>query len=477
LTVILASLDAAARVLAYGVGAGIFLNALDELYVDANYFLRPSRRRRGDVVSVTGLRAVPMKRVAILVPAWHEADVIEEMLSSNVLKLDYDPRRFDIFCGTYQNDPETQTRVEAAAAYAPNVHKVVVPHDGPTSKADCLNSVYRAIARHELERGRRYDILLLHDAEDVIHPLSLRLYSALIPPNDFVQTPVFSLPLPTRRVVSGTYIDEFAEHHLKDMFVREAIGGIVPSAGVGTAFARDALEEIANRNDGSPFNTESLTEDYEIGLRFRLAGKRMHFACYALPGATRGKEVIATREFFPGRLRASVRQRSRWILGIALQTWAQLGWRGPPAVVYCLWRDRKALLTNTLQLLAYALVAYVTVRAWLAHGDAAWEPYRLAANDSLLWWLLATNLGIAVWRAAMKAQFVGRLYGPWQALLSVPRLVVGNVIGIVAMLRAVAQFARHRITGQPLRWLKTAHTFPTGPAGQPITLPRRSSHV
>lgn len=474
---ILAFLDAAARVLAYGVGAAIFLNGLDELWVDANYFLRPSRRRRGDTVSVAGLRAVPMKRIAILVPAWHEADVIEEMLASNVLGVDYDPKRFDIFCGTYPNDLATQARVDAAAVYAPNVHKVVVPHDGPTSKADCLNSVYRAVVQHEHERGRRFDILLLHDAEDVIHPLSLRLYSALIPPNDFVQTPVFSLPLPTRRLVSGTYIDEFAEHHLKDMFVREAIGGIVPSAGVGTAFARDALEEIASSAALSPFNAESLTEDYEIGLRFRLAGKRMHFAYYALPGAAAHRgNVIATREFFPSKLRASIRQRSRWILGIALQTWAQLGWRGPPAVLYCLWRDRKALFTNTLQLLAYALVAYVAVRWCLAPG-AALERYRLAAHDTILGWLLATNLGIALWRAAMKARFVERLYGPWQALLSVPRLVVGNVIAIVAMLRAVAQFARHRITGQPLRWLKTAHTFPRSPAAEPLMAPQRRSHV
>ncbi len=107
----------------------------------------------------------------------------------------------------------------------------------------------------------------------------MRLYSLLIPEHDFVQTPVFSLPVPRSKLVGATYIDEFAEAHLKDMLVREAIGGLVPSAGVGSAFCRNAFEEIAAQHGQKPFNPESLTEDYEIGLKFRLAGKKVHFAC------------------------------------------------------------------------------------------------------------------------------------------------------------------------------------------------------
>ena len=141
----------------------------------------------------------------------------------------------------------------------------------------------------------------MHDAEDVIHPLALRLYSRLIPEHDFVQTPVFSLPLPKGKFVAGTYIDEFAEHHLKDMLVREAIGGMVPSAGVGSGFARDAFEEIAGAHGQKPFNPESLTEDYEIGLKFRLAGKKVHFALHTVE---RQVEV-------PGLVRAAGARRSR----------------------------------------------------------------------------------------------------------------------------------------------------------------------
>jgi hypothetical protein len=74
--------------------------------------------------------------------------------------------------------------------------------------------------------------------------------------------------------------------------------------------------------------------------------------------------------------------------------------------------------------------------------------------------LFAVNLGAMAWRAAMKAKLVGRLYGWGHALASGPRLVLGNLISLVATGRAVSSYVKHRITGAPLRWLKTAHVFP-----------------
>ncbi|WP_437561372.1 glycosyl transferase family protein [Sorangium sp. So ce542] len=462
---ILEALDLGIRAVAYTAGVAILANQLDELFVDVNYLARGMHRRAQRAVPLEALRSVEQKRVAILVPAWHEAEVIEEMLDHNLSTLDYDRDSYHIFCGTYSNDPETQARVDAVARRAPNIHKVVVPHDGPTSKADCLNWVYQGVILEEQRGGRRFDILLMHDAEDLIHPLSLRLYSLLIPGYDFVQTPVFSLRIPLRALVSGTYIDEFAEHHLKEMLVRQAIGGLVPSAGVGSAFARDAFEDIAVSHAQRAFNTESVTEDYELGLKFRLAGKKVCFACRTVggddPAAAGGEEYIATREFFPDGFSASIRQRSRWILGITLQTWEQLGWRGPLPVLYCLFRDRKALVTNLLLVLAYALAAYAAVRSSVALATAAsWSFAQICPEGSALQWILWFNLAMLVWRAWMKGWLVFRLYGAGHALLSFPRMAVGNVISVAAMGRAVVQYVNHRITGKPLRWLKTAHVFP-----------------
>ena len=457
--------DGIARVIALVTGVGISVNVLDDLFVDAHYFAGRLGRRKSRVIAEQVLRGVEPKRVAMVIPAWKEAEVIEQMLEHNLAGIDYPRDRYDVFCGTYQNDADTQARVDAVARRFPSVHKVVVPHDGPTSKADCLNWVYQGIILAEQRSGRRFDILLMHDAEDVVHPLSLRLYSLLIPANDFVQTPVFSLPLPKARFVSGTYIDEFAEHHLKDMLVREAIGGLVPSAGVGSAFARDAFEQIAVAHGQEPFNVESLTEDYEIGLKFRLAGRKAHFACHTVErreGTKVREEFIATREYFPAGFNASIRQRSRWILGISLQTWSQVGWQGGLPVLYCLWRDRKTVLTNALLLTAYLLLLYVGVRTLIAHATGGtWTIARIVPARSALALILAFNLVAAGWRAGVKAQLVGRLYGPAHALLTVPRLLLGTLIGVVATMRAVEQYVAHRFAGRPLRWLKTTHAFPT----------------
>ncbi|HEX3765819.1 MAG TPA: glycosyl transferase family protein [Kofleriaceae bacterium] len=465
-----AILDLTTNLLGLPISAGILANGLDELAMDVQYFARGLHRRERRAITIAELAAAPTRRIAIMVPAWQEADVIERMLEHNRRSLDYDPAWFEMYCGTYQNDLATQDRVAAVAQHDAGVHKIVIPHDGPTSKADCLNWVYHGIAVDEHRSGRRFDILVMHDAEDVIHPLALRLYSLLIPDYEFVQTPVLSLPLGTRQLVAATYIDEFVEHHLKDMLVREAMGGLVPSAGVGSAFARDAFDDIASVHGQQPFNIESLTEDYEIGLRFRLAGKRVHFACRSLQrvrmvprrwlGGERrvvDEEIIATREYFPSGFRASVRQRARWITGIALQAWRQIGWQGPAAVRYCLWRDRKAVATNSLLVGAYLLFAVTAARLALTSAEMA----SIVVPRTAVWWLMAVNLVLLVWRAGMKMRMVGRQYGLGHALASAPRLIVANLIGLAATIRAIRQYLVHAATGNPLRWYKTAHEYPT----------------
>lgn len=461
------ALDTLMRALALPVAGGILLNQLDELFIDANYWLRGIHRRDARTVSLNELRSVEQKRIAIMVPSWREAEVIEQMLLHNLKSIDYDPDRYVIFCGAYQNDGETQACIDAVARRFRSVRKIVVPHDGPTSKADCLNWIYQGVLLEERRRGVRFDILLMHDAEDVIHPLSFRLYSLLIPENDFVQTPVFSLGVSPAKLVAGTYIDEFAEHHLKDMLVREAIGGLVPSAGVGSAFARQAFEELAEERGQFPFDTKSLTEDYEIGLQLRLAGRKTVFACRSIVTENGKEEYIATREFFPDTFNASVRQRSRWVCGITLQTWAQIGWKGSLPVLYCLWRDRKAPFTNALLAAAYMLLLYVVGRTLVATMTGSnWSAASFFAEGALLTLLVGFNLGTMTWRAFMKFWLVQRLYGWAHGAMSLPRLVTSNVIAILATARAISQYIGHLWTGQPLRWLKTTHAFPTALALQ-----------
>ena len=83
--------------------------------------------------------------IAIMVPAWHEYDVIAAMIEDMVRVLDY--RNYIVFVGTYQNDPQTIAEVERMRRRYKQLRRVEVPHDGPTCKADCLNWVIQAIFR------------------------------------------------------------------------------------------------------------------------------------------------------------------------------------------------------------------------------------------------------------------------------------------------------------------------------------------
>ncbi len=468
--------DLVVRTVAYPVCWSILINGIDDIFIDVNYYVRGLFKREERQITVEDLKSAPQQRIALMVPAWQEEAVIRQMLELNLKHLDYSLDRYDIFVGCYSNDLATQREVDSVARRVENIHKVVVPHPGPTCKADALNWVYQAVLLLEEQRGEEYDILLMHDAEDIIHPLAMRLYNYLIPDHDFVQTPVFPLEQPWHALVACTYKDEFTEHHLKDMLVRESIGGLVPSAGVGSGFARQAFEDIALAHSQEAFNTSSLTEDYEIGMKFRLAEKKAYFACRAISRTrTRTKgifrkrqvketvdEYIATREFFPDSFKFAVKQRSRWVLGIAFQGWEQIGWQGPIPVLYCLWRDRKAIITNYMAVFAYMVALYAVAR--LVIGFAIGRPWtfdNLFPPGSVLWWVVMFNTLILAWRAVMKFIAVDKIYGPVHGLISIPRFFVSNTINFLATSKAIRQYVNHRITGEPLRWLKTDHVFPS----------------
>ena len=56
-----------------------------------------------------------------------------------------------------------------------------------------------------------------------------------------------------------------------------------------------------------------------------------------VPISGHAQNIVATREFFPQTMRSAIRQRTRWITGIALQSWERHGWRGNWAQVYWFW--------------------------------------------------------------------------------------------------------------------------------------------
>ena len=461
------------------VGVIILLSSLDDLFIDGWYWLREVRRRltvkrRYAPLTAEQLRAKEEQPLAIMVPAWLEYDVIASMLETMVSTLEY--KNYMIFAGTYQNDERTIKEVERMRRRYRQLIRVEVPHDGPTCKADCLNWIVQAIFAQDARQPVPFAGVILHDSEDVLHPLELKYYNYLLPRIDFIQLPVTSLERHWYELVAGTYMDEFAEWHTKDLVVRESLSKMVPSAGVGTCFSRHALVELAAETNNQPFNTDTLTEDYDIGARLAQRGMRQIFGKFPVEYVTRrqswfglGKEHVAplrmplgVREYFPNTFRTAYRQKARWTLGIGLQGWQQVGWTGSLATKYLLFRDRKGLVTSFIAILAYVLLANFFV-FYLADLFGWWTVYYPSYFRPGGWLvtLMWANAVALLLRVVQRAYFVGRMYGWEHALLSIPRMIVGNFINAMAAARAWRLFIGHLITGKRLAWDKTMHDFPS----------------
>ena len=458
----------------------ILISSIDDVFIDAWYWVREIYRsltvkRRYAPLLPEQLQDKPEQHIAIMVPAWLEYDVIALMLENMVRTLDY--RNYTIFVGTYCNDAATIKETERMRGRYRHLVRVEVPHDGPTCKADCLNWVVQAIFAYEQKNGIEFAGVVLHDSEDVLHPLELQFFNYLLPRKDLIQIPVNSLERHWYELVAGVYMDEFAEWHGKDLVVRESLAKVVPSAGVGTCFSRRALMTLAAETDNQPFNTQTLTEDYDIGVRLAAHGMRSIMAWFPVEyriirtswfGFGRTREItkrmpLCVREYFPNTFYTSYRQRARWSLGICFQGWAQFGWQGSVVNRYFLLRDRKGMVSALIVIVAYLLAAqYILFQIAFAAG---WQqisyPPLLAFHGWVGVVLLLNGIALAL-RMIQRVYFTGRTFGWEHGLLSLPRMVVGNFVNFMAMSRAWKQYLTHLRTGKQLVWDKTMHDFPTG---------------
>jgi adsorption protein B len=438
--------------LALFAGIGFLLFAINDVAVDIIYFARAAWRSltvysRYPRAFASSLPAPAEPGfMAVLIPAWDEAAVIASMLRATVQRIDYPDYR--LFVGYYRNDPATAAAI--ASVRDDRVEAVQVYVDGPTTKADCLNHLYDALVAYEAASGRSAKAVVLHDAEDVVHPLELQTFDRLIDRAAVIQLPVLPLVDESSRWIAGHYCDEFAEAHIKELVVREAVGAAIPLAGVGCAIARKPLAELAGRQEGKPFAGTSLTEDYELGLRIGALGLKTMFV--RIPARAGERSVVASRGHFPATLGSAVRQKARWLGGIALSGWDRLGWSGGLGERWMRLRDRRGPLAAVLLLAAYA-AALMWSQIWLAEALGAPIKARL---DPTLATLLTINGWLLAWRVLMRACFTTSAYGLAEGLLSIPRVVVGNVVAMLAAARALSL----HMGGGAKRWDKTRHIFP-----------------
>lgn len=399
-------------------------------------------------------RTLPEKNIAIIVANWHEHEVIGRMVSGNLKRVDY--KNYHFFLGVYPNDIETCIAAQNMEALFPNVHVVTNSKPGPTSKGQMLNEIVRQIIREEDELGFEFDVFLMHDSEDVLHPLSLKVINAEITNTDFLQTPIFSFDRPVNEIVGSTYIDEFSELHTKDLFVREALGAPVPSAGVGTAIQRRLMLTLMKDNEGDFLREDSLTEDYVLGMSSAIKGFRTSFRCYFTKDEKGNRNFIATREYFPNQYQAAVRQKTRWILGIVFQGSKIVPWYGKLIHKFFLYRDRRGPFNNFIAMATTVLTAYLMIYPFI-YGTMP----EFMSTDWFKVGSLVATFGLFN-RLIHRVKAVGLVNG-WMRVRVIPvRCPVGNVINFMATIRAIKDYHRAVIKKEPLRWAKTTHELPEG---------------
>ena len=450
------------------IAALFFIGSLDDLIIDIAYALHGMRPKKISTQEWAEWRTQPEKGLAIMVPAWKEATVLESMVKTNLARVDY--HNYMWFIGVYPNDIETLSIAKKLERQYPDkVVVVITDRPGPTSKAHCLNCIMQVIQGMSREGiledgGWIPHYVAIHDAEDVIHPDAFTAINAQSPDLDFIQLPIFSLPVPASEWVSGTYLDEFAEIHLREIPVRKVLKMPIPSAGVGTFFSLEILLRLGKRF-GYWFDEENLTEDYEISIRIaRLNGKQEFLLIF-----DENAEIVATREYFPRELGHSIRQKTRWTTGIGLQTMAKWKFYGTWSqgifqyrnwvTAYAIARDRKALWANPTVMGAWFLILFSAMITFSLAGRAKNHfefPHLMAA-------FVVINMVFFGIRILQRARFCAQVYGKRQGLLSFPRVFISTYINSIACFRAlynyVAAKQRHRETR--IAWDKTEHRFPT----------------
>jgi adsorption protein B len=426
--------------------AGILLIGLDDLLFDALWLGTRRRLRVTEAPPIEG-------RFAIFVPAWDEAQVLPAMLRRTLGA--WDGEDVLLYVGCYPNDIATLLAVAPLAESDQRVRLVINVRAGPTTKGDNLNQLWAALGADERAEDFRFAAVVLHDAEDHVHRDEIALYRRHLGRNAMVQIPVVPMVARGSRWIGGHYGDEFAEAHGKEMVVRSRLGLPLPSAGVGCALTRRALALLALERGGEPFRRDSLTEDYEVGMVIGAHGLGAIF----VDEIGRAGDRIVSRGCFPGRIDTAVRQKARWVAGIALAGWDHLGWWGGDChrgrrwlMRWMLWRDRRAPLAALVLLTAYAGL-FATAVSWVGQAWFGWPAVQFGGALRLL---MMVNALMLCWRMALRVHFTARCYGWRESAFAIPRALVANLIAILAVWRAIILYWRMLRSGTVV-WDKTEH--------------------
>ena len=420
------------------------------------------------------LDKTPPRMLAVIIAAWHEDNVLEDVIDNFVESTHYPKSMYHIFLGVYPNDGPTIAAARVLEARHENVHVVINEKPGPTCKAQNINYVIRRVKDFELQRGQQFISFTIHDSEDVVHPYELKVTNYLIDKHDALQFPVFPIQeMPRfgnfiRNLTTGTYVDEFAENHYITMMNRYESGSFVPSAGTGLALSRRVIDLFG---DGDVLPDGSLTEDYRLSLTLYERGVRIYYVLEKVPRLSpKGKQVwdyIATRSIFPATFSAAVRQKTRWILGITMQSFKMrsiFNTRGISLMGrYSMYKDLKAKYANLLSFSGYPVLIYFFVSFFVPLAP-------IFPAGTVSWYLSILVSVMMVERQIMRSVAIYKVYGMRSVFFScllpplLPiRLIWGNLINLTATFKAHKQnlfgTGPRKARKKKVAWAKTDHAF------------------
>jgi bacteriophage N4 adsorption protein B len=438
-------MDAFLLMLMLAVSLMINMSSIDDLFIDVVAF----GISRGGLPGSEAGKEVDVPRTAVFVANWHEEDVLGKMVEGNLARIPIP--NVSLYLGVYPNDTGTlRVARELENKYPDRVHVIVNTLPGPTSKGQMLNEMFRQVFGNNESCP---EFAILHDSEDVIDPRTFPVYAAYAAAGyDFIQVPVFSLNRGKGAHVASTYMDEFAERHTREMIVRNAVGAMIPSAGVGTCMTKRLLKHfLATR--GQVLMSGTVTEDYILGVEAKRAGFKAAFAAVSAD-ERRGLDFVATREFFPRTMQASIKQKTRWVYGINFEAMHKLGWGGDGWDKYFFMRDRKGMITNFLPPVSLALLVLLVTGAFdLADMPPEWEPLFEAS--------ILFNLFALVTRYIIRVLACHQVYGNFDWWGIAVRWPVGLYINMAAVFRAWKTYlGESQFATKPIVWSKTTHELP-----------------
>jgi len=247
-----------------------------------------------DDLEARALPALELPTYTVLVPAYHESEVIAGLLAS-LSRLEYPAHLLDIKLLLEADDPDTLAAVVQAGPPS-NVEVLRVLASEPRTKPKACN-VGLASAR-----GR---FVTIYDAEDEPDPLQLRRAVVAfnrLPPGVACLQAKLSYRNAEQNLLTRWFTAEYALWFGQLLPGLVKLGAPVPLGGTSNHFRRQTLVRVGGWD---PFN---VTEDADLGVRLH----RLGFRTGILESITLEE---ANSDFVNW-----AKQRSRWYKGY-LQTW------------------------------------------------------------------------------------------------------------------------------------------------------------